>query len=81
MAFGLTIAAVIFAVPVSLAAWMLGLLSFGQAVLAYVALGWCTILGGLLAKWLSTMITSRSREGRSAHSRSTVVQVTLVNRN
>lgn len=79
MVLGLTIAAITVALPVSLAAWMLGLLNFGQAILAYVTLGWCVILGGALAKWLSFTIADRSRGHKYA--RSLVVEVTVASRN
>ena len=76
MALALTIAAMALSLPVSLAVWLLGLATFGQALLTYVALGWCFMATSALLGW-STQRLSVARAPRKA----IVVEVSVARHN
>jgi hypothetical protein len=79
MALALTIAAMALSLPVSLAAWLLGLVTFGQAVVAYVVIGWCFMAGAALFGWSSQRLSARP--AARTPGKAIVVEVTVASQN
>ena len=49
MAIGLVLLAGVIALPVAVCAWLLGFVSFGNAVLIYMLTGWAVVAAGFLS--------------------------------
>ena len=49
MAIGLVVMAGMMALPIAVGAWMLGFVSFGDAIILYILAGWSVIAAGFLS--------------------------------
>jgi len=79
VAIGLVLLAGVIALPVAVCAWLLGFVSFGNAVLIYMLTGWAVVAAGFLSALFGYLVGGAG-SGDKADTRAVPMKVKPANR-